>query len=218
MKRIIFLPAAVLILVSGMEASGFLDRWSFTLSPAGMLPWRGQYTDTLKLHQVVNPGLGLNAGLRYRVNDYVFLEAEYAFSWMGVRYDYRPFDYKEFKPGFDLQAFSLNGLVFLSTDFVIKPYVIFGAGVYPWEFSQRFLWTDPWPAPSNSSKTFSKTSLGVSGGFGIETQLSRRLSIFAQAKYHYIYSRDPDKFGTDDFTEQDFLGLSIGLVWGFGKR
>lgn len=217
MKRIRLL-AALLILVPGVEASGLFDRWSLTLSPGTMLSWRGQYTDELKLHQVVNPGLGLNAGLRYRVNDYVYLEADYSFSWMGVKYGYRPFDYKEFKPGFDLQTFSLNGIAFLSTDFVVKPYVTFGVGLYPWEFSQKFLWTAPWPAPSNSSQTFSKTSLGFSYGLGLESQLSRRLAIFAQAKYHYIYSRDPDKFGTDDFTEQDFLGVSVGLVWSFGRR
>jgi opacity protein-like surface antigen len=218
MKRVIYILVTLLMLVSGVRASGFFDRLSLRLSPEGILALGGKFSDSVKLNKAVNIGLGLNAGLRYAFNDYVYIDAGYTFSWMSVKTDYRPFDYKELGPALNIQMFTLNVTLFLSTGFVIKPYLIGGMGIYPWEFSQKPLWGDPWPAPGDPTKTFSKTSLGFNAGLGLESHLFSTFSIFIEAKYHYIYARDPGRFGTDDFTEQDFLGLNIGLNYSFGKK
>jgi len=39
----------------------------------------------------------------------------------------------------------------------------------------------------------------------VDAALSSKLGLFLEVKYHYVFSRNPGKFGTDDFTQQDFL-------------
>jgi opacity protein-like surface antigen len=218
MKKTIIGLAAGLILATGAGASGLLDRWSLRFSPGGMLALDGWYTDTVKLNKVVNIGIGLGGGVRYKISDYAFLDADYAFTWMSVKKSYQPFDYKEEHPALNLQMITVNGTFFLSVGYVFKPYVTLGAGIYPWEFSQTPLWGDPWPAPGDPTLTFSKVSPGLNGGLGLEMHLFSTFSIFAEARYHYVFARDPERLGTDDFTEHDFLGFQIGLVYSFGKK
>jgi opacity protein-like surface antigen len=212
------LIAALLMAVSGVSASGFLDRWSIRLSPGGIMPLGGQYNDVTKLIKVVDIGAGLTGGLRYRVSDYVLVGADYGLSWMRAKKDYRPFDYKEQGPALNLMMLTVNGTFFLSTGFGIKPYLTVGAGIYPWEFSQKPLWAAAWPAPADPTKTFAMNSLGFSTGLGADKHLSSKLSVYVEVMYHYIFSRNPGKFGTDDFTQQDFLGLNIGLSYDLGKK
>jgi hypothetical protein len=61
-------------------------------------------------------------------------------------------------------------------------------------------------------------SFGLNTGIGVQKNISSRLAIFIEVMYHYVFSRNPERFGTDDFNEQDFLGLNLGLSFGFGKR
>jgi opacity protein-like surface antigen len=218
MKKIIHGLMGLLILTSGVGASGLLDRWSLRLGPGGIFALGGRFSDSAKLSQVVNLGFDLDAGIRYKVNDYVVIDADYVFSWLSVKTDFRPFDYKEQRPALNLQMVTINGAFFLSTGYVFKPYLTLGAGIYPWEFSQTPIWGDPWPAPADPTRTFSKVSFGFNAGLGIEMHLFSTFSAFTEARYHYVFARDPERFGTDDFTQQDFLALRIGLVFSFGKK
>jgi opacity protein-like surface antigen len=218
MKRVLCPLAALLVIIAMAGASGFPDRWSFRLSPGGIMPLGGSYSDTTKLGKVVSIGAALTAGLRYRVTDYFFIGADYGLTWMPVSKDYRPFDYREQAPALNVEMAAVSATFVLSTEFGINPYVTFGAGIYPWEFSQKPLLSTAWPAPADPTNTFAKNSLGFNTGLGAEKRLSARLSIFAEVMYHYVLARDPKKFGTDDFNEQDFLGLNIGLSYAFGKR
>jgi opacity protein-like surface antigen len=217
-KRILSLLAALLTVVSGVSAAGFLDRWSLRLSPGGIMPLGGQYDDVTKLGKVVSIGAGLAGGLRYRVNDYVYVGADYGLTWMRVKKDYEPFDYKEMGPALNVMMLTVNTTFVLSTGFGINPYVTFGAGLYPWKFSQKPLWGAPWPAPADPTKTFAMSSFGFNTGLGAEKHVSSRLSVFVEVMYHYIFSRNPAKFGTDDFNQQDFLGLNVGLSFALGKK
>ena len=218
MKKTILGLAAGLILVAGAAASGPLDRWSLRLCPGGMLSLDGWYNDSVKLNKVVNIGIGLDGGVRYKVSDYMFLDADYAFNWMPVKKSFQPFEYKEEHPALNLQMITVNGTFFLSLGYVFKPYVTLGAGIYPWKFSQTPLWGDAWSAPGDPGRTFSKVSAGLNGGLGLEMHLFSTCSVFTEARYHYVFARDPDRLGTDDFTEQDFLGFRIGLLYSFGKK
>lgn len=217
-QRKLQLSAALLVLVSGVAAAGPLDRWSFRLSPGGVMALGGQFNDTTKLRKAVNLGASLAGGLRYRVSDYFYLGVDYGLSWMRSKPEYRPFEYREMGPAFNVMMLSLNTTFVLSTGFGINPYVTFGAGVYPWRFSQKPIWGAPWPAPADPTKTFSMTSLGLSSGLGLEKHITSRLAIFIELMYRYIFSRNPGKFGTDDFNQQDFLGLNLGLSFEFGKK
>jgi len=216
-KRLIFFAAAVLMIATGVRA-GVVDRFSLRTGFGGLYPLAGNYSDTQKLHKVVSLGAVWNAGIRYQVSDYIYIDAGYAFNWLSVKKTYRPHDYKEMKPAMNIQMWNLNATLFLSKGFVIKPYLTAGVALCPWEFSQKALWGKPWPAPANPKEDFRNTSLGINGGLGLESQLSRRFSVYLEFKYNYLYARYPEKFGTDDFNEQDFLGFHIGVVYGLGKR
>jgi hypothetical protein len=91
-------------------------------------------------------------------------------------------------------------------------------GLYPWEFSQVPIWGSPWPAPAKPDESFAGRSAGLNIGLGVDAALSSKLGIFLEVKYHYVFCRNPGKFGTDDFTQQDFLGLNIGLFYRFGGQ
>jgi hypothetical protein len=217
-KRTVLLLAAFLAVSSQGSAAGPLDRWSFRLSPGGVMPLGGQYNDTTKLIKVVSIGAGLTGGLRYKVSDYFYLGADYGLNWMQAKHDYRPFDYKEMGPALNVMMLTVNSTFILSTGFGINPYLTLGAGLYPWRFSQKPLWGDPWPAPADPTRTFAMSSFGLNTGLGAEKHVSSRLAVFVEVIYHYVFSRNPARFGTDDFNEQDFLGLNIGLSFDLGKK
>ncbi len=217
-KRTVLLVAALLAACSQASASSFLDRWSLRFSPGAVMPLGGHYSDTTKLIKVVNFGAGLTGGLRYRVSDYFYLGADCGLAWMPVKKNYEPFDYKETGPALNVVTLAVNTTFILSTGFGINPYVVLGAGFYPWRFSQKPLWGDPWPALADPTQTFAMNSFGLNAGLGAEKNLTSRLSVFVEVTYRYLFSRNPVRFGTDDFNQQDFLGLNLGLNLALGKR
>ena len=218
MKRWLVTTAAVLTIVPGSGANDLTKRLSIRFAPGGVMALGGSYSDTEKLNKVVNPGASLGLGLRYQMNDNFVLELGCDFCWLSVKGDNQPFAYKEKNPALNLQMLTVNGIFFLMSGYRLEPYLTLGAGLYPWEFSQVPIWGSPWPAPAKPEKSFSDLSPAFNIGLGVDASLSSKLAVFAELKYHYIFSRNPGKFGTDDFTQQDFLGLNIGLTYRFGGR
>ncbi len=217
-KKVICLLLALPILISGVRASDFLDKFSIKLTPAAIFAVDGNYSDTDKLREVINIGFGLGGTLRYEINDNIYIDAGYIFNWMSVKGDKKPFAYKEKSPAFNLQMFTLNTTFFLMSGYMIEPYLTLGFGICPWRFSEDPIWGEAWPAPGNPDKSFSNTSFGLNIGLGLESYFFSLFSLFAEIKYYYVFSRDVKKFGTDDFTQQDFLGLSVGLIYNFKKK
>jgi len=217
LRRLALALAGAAILVSGARADGFFDRLSLRASPGGILSFGGSFSDTQHLRTVLHPGAGLGVGLRVRVGENFRLDFGYDFAWLAVKKDARPFAFKETHPALNLQAVTVSGILSLASGYRVEPYLVFGAGLYPWRFSGSPLWGEAWPAPGRSDTTFSNLSLGLDFGFGLESFVSSRLSAFIEARYVYLFSRDPDKFGTDDFTEQDFVRASIGLTFRLGR-
>jgi opacity protein-like surface antigen len=218
MRRLPIIAAALVFIPSALGAGSLADRLSFKLGPGGVMALGGHFTDSVRLNKAVGIGASLAAGLQYKVNDYFVLEGSATFDWMGVKKTYRPFDFKEQTPALNLGIVALNGTLFLSRGYAISPYLTLGAGLCPWQFSRKALGGGAWPAPGDPAHEFSGRSFGLNTGFGVETNLSPRLDLFVEIKYHYVFARDVPKLGTDDFTQQDFLGLGLGLVYRFGKR
>jgi opacity protein-like surface antigen len=217
-KRWLAAMAALPILASGLAASDGGKRLSLRFAPGGIMALGGHYSDTEKLSGVVNLGAGLGLGLRYEMNENFILELGYDFCWLSVKEDNRPFAYKEQNPALNLQMLTINGIFFLMSGYSLEPYLTLGAGLYPWKFSQVPIWGSPWPAPAKPAENFSDHSPALNIGLGVDVPLGSKFAAFAEIKYHYIFSRNPGKFGTDDFTQQDFLGLNIGLTYRFGGK
>lgn len=217
LRRALPALAAAALLAPGARAEGLLDRLSLRLSPGGVLSLGGYYGDTKHLRTILHPGAGLGAGLRCRFGEFFSLDLGYDFAWLAVKKADRPFAFKETHPAFNLQAVTLSGILSLASGYRIEPYLSLGAGLYPWRFSASPLWGEAWPAPVRSDTTFAGLSPGIEAGFGLEAVVSSRLSAFVEARYVYVFTRDPDRFGTDDFTEQDFVRANIGVIFRLGK-
>jgi opacity protein-like surface antigen len=218
MKRMILGIAGCLVVASAAGATNLLDRFSLRLGPGAVMAAGGHYNDTEKLNKVVSPGMGLTATFRYKASDSLFIDAGYAFDWMAVKYSKRPVALKESGPALNLQMLTVNGTLFLASGYAVEPFLTMGVGICPWRFSSRPILGTPWPAPANPEDTFSATDPVFNVGLGVEVYLFRKVSAFAEFKYHYVFARHVARFGTDDFTQQDFLGLSVGLVYEFGKE
>jgi opacity protein-like surface antigen len=216
-KQIITLLISLVMMGGTAKAYDIFDKIHITIKPGGILSIDGSYNDTSKLREVVNPGLGLGLGFRYKIGDNIYLDFGYSYNWLAVKEDFRPFDYQHQKPAFEMHNFCLNGDFYLASGYFIEPYLTLGVGISSWKFSQNTLGADAWEAPGNSSESFSDISPLVNIGLGLEMYAFSKISIIGEVKYNYLFSRDVDKFGTDDFTQQDYLTVNLGLIFRFGK-
>lgn len=213
-KRTINLLIIFTLLAKSLSSADF----SISLNPGGIWALNGYYNKTEKLKDRVIPGAGLGLGLRYEITGNFTIEACYSYNWMFIKKAKRPDAYKDDKPVFLTPMYTLNGTVFLSTGKTLDPFLTAGAGIFPWRFSSQVTGGELWTAPENPDEDFSKTSLGLNIGMGIDVYISSKISLTAESKYYYIFTKDEEKFGTDGFTNQGFLGIRLGLTYHFGKK
>lgn len=210
--------AAFPIFATGIQAASLIKKLSIRLNPVGILALGGSYNDTEKLKDIVNTGLGVNAGFRYEVSENFYINAGYTYNWMSVKEEKKPFDYRHTSSFFNLSSFTLNVELFLKSGYKVEPYLTLGCGIYPWKFSEDAFKGKAWPAPGRPQDSFSNSSFGLSSGLGTEVFIYTHLSAIIELRYTYIFSRDIAKFGTDDFNQQDFLGVNLGIIYYFGKE
>jgi opacity protein-like surface antigen len=206
------------IFTAGIQASSLINKLSIRLNPVGILALGGNYNDTEKLKDIINTGLGVSTGFRYEVSENFYIDFGYTYNWMSVKEEKRPFDYRHTSSFFNLSSFTLNVALFLKSGYKIEPYVTLGCGIYPWKFSEDAFGGKAWPAPGRPQDRFSNSSFGLNSGLGIEVFVWTHLSIITEVRYTYIFSKDIVKFRTDDFTQQDFLGVYLGIIYYFGKE
>jgi len=218
LNRIILLIIASLLSVSAASASNFLGRLSLSLNAAGTLSLDGHYTQSKKLNDIVKFGPGFDLGLKYDISENFVLEADYRYTWLPLKEEERPFAYRHMNPAFVLPMFMLNGTFFLRSDYDIEPFFTLGCGLCPWRFSTDGPTGETWKAPYNTEQPFSKTSFGFNAGIGLEISIWSHISATVGVKYYYVFARDVEKFGTDNFTQQDFIGINLGISYRLGKR
>ncbi|MBN1222286.1 MAG: outer membrane beta-barrel protein [Candidatus Aminicenantes bacterium] len=216
-KHVITLLLSFVMIGGTVEASDLFKKFHITVKPTGLLALSGYYNDSTKLREAVNPGLGFGVGFRYELSNNVYLDFGYSYNWLSVKEDYRLFDYQHQMPAFEMQNFVLNGNFYLKSGYFIEPYLTLGGGISYWKFSQDTFGSGVWPAPGNSEESFSDISPLLNIGLGVEVFAFKLFSIVCEVKYNYLFSRNPAKFKTDDFTQQDYLTLHLGVVFRFGK-
>ena len=213
-KRTINLLIIFALLAKSLSSANF----SISLNPGGIWALNGYYNETEKLKDRVIPGAGLGLGLRYEITENFTVEACYSYNWMFIKKTKRPDAYKDDKPAFVIPMYTLNGTVFLSTSKTMDPFLTAGVGIFPWSFSSQARGGELWSAPENPDEDFSKSSLGLNIGVGVEVYLWSKISLLIESKYYYIFAKDEEKFGTDTFTRQGLLGVRLGIAYHFGKR
>jgi len=217
-KRLFCLTMLVTVAASGLEATDFPDRLSVRLDPGTLFSLHGDYSESLKLKEMVLSGAGLGLSLRYRLHSVILLEAGYSYNWMFIQKDRRPSAYVADKPALVLPVYTLNGIVLMSQSESLRPYFTLGGGFCPWRFASEAIRGDIWPAPLDSDDTFSKNSLILNAGLGLEIIPWSRVSFVVEAKYHFLFSKDAERFGTEGFNNQGFLGVRLGIVYSFGPQ
>ena len=215
------LAAAALLFLGAapaLPAFGPFGRLSFRLSPGVMFNLGGSYDDTSKFRDIVSLGGGLNLGLRYEVNKNFYLDAAYGYSVMPVKSGARPFSFRHRDSYFNLSSASLNAQLYLKSGYPMEPYLTIGGGVYPWVFRSGMFGGSAWPAPARPQASLRASSPGINIGFGVEANLLLRLTALFELRYTYLFSRDPKRFWTNDLTQVDFLGISLGVIYYFERR
>jgi hypothetical protein len=90
--------------------------------------------------------------------------------------------------------------------------------ICPWKFTQNGFFGKAWRAPARYDESFSNTSFGLNAGIGLEVFSLPIINVFFEVKYYYIFTRDVAKFGTDDFNQQDFIGVNVGIIYYFKRK
>lgn len=217
-KRFIYFLTTFMIIAPGVGEAGFLNRLGLSLNPGTVLALHGNYSDSKKLKDMVIPGAGLGLIFRYKINENLFIDAGYSYNWLFIKKDERPSAYEADKPAFVLPMYTVNGTYFLVSGRTIEPYLTLGGGLYPWRLSSEAIRGEIWSAPENTEEKFSKSSLGLNGGLGVEVRLWSTLAVFAEATYLYLFAKDEEKFGTGDFANQGFVGVRLGVTLYFGRK
>jgi hypothetical protein len=202
----------------GTSHASFISKMAIGLNPAMLFSLKGNYRSDASLSKMVLPGPGLGLSLRYKLGKNIFLDGSFSYNWMYFRAETRPSKYADTKPAFVAPMYTLNGSFYPLADGMIKPYITIGGGICPWWFSSQPTGGELWKVPANSDETFTKLSRFIDGGLGIEVKLGSKISVLGEAKYYHIFAKDPAKFGADGFTDQDLLGIRLGISFYFGGR
>lgn len=208
----------VLTFALSMNGLAITDKFSLKLSTSGVFTLGGHYNDRAKLKDITDLGVGLEVGLRCELHNNVYFDLSYRGNWLPIKDSQKPLAYRDNSPAFIMTSFILNGNFYLKSDSSVEPYLSLGGSLSPWHFSTSGFSRNAWPAPGNPEESFSGTSLGLHVGLGVEIFHVFPFSIFGEVKYYYYFTRDPSKLGTDDFSEQDFLGINIGAIFYFKRK
>lgn len=217
MKKIAVLVALTVLLAAApaARAADFAEKFSLSVNPAGLLALAGSYSDSDKLNDVVNIGVGLDLRLRYQLHPNVYFVVGGGYYWMSVKSAYKPFAYREKSPALIIPMISAEWMFYLKSGYSVEPYLRLGGFYSPWRFVANGLGGETWPAIANPTQEFSDNSWGLSSALGVEVDVWTKISVFGEVKYYYMFSRNPEKFGTDDFNQQDFLGVNLGFIFYF---
>jgi len=216
--RLVLLAVFFLASAGGLGAAGLFDNFSLRVSPGGMFNLGGSYTDARKFRDIVDLGGGLNVGLRYELGKNVYLDAACGYTIMSVKSGQKPYAFRHDNSYFSLASATLNASLFLKSGYAIEPYFTFGGGLYPWAFRSGLLGGKTWPAPSKPQTGLRDSCPGLNFGLGLEANVLVHLSAVFEIRYTYLFSRNVARFGSDDLTQTDFLGINLGVIYYFKRK
>jgi hypothetical protein len=120
------------------------------------------------------------------------------------------------KPYFTTPYFNVDGILnfggFMKPSSMINPYLTAGAGAYMWKVNDDGVGGNA--IKLASTKEFRNTSPGIHFGPGVEFFATPVLSIFAEGKYHLIFTKDNDKFGPE-FKNLGAVDATVGPTYHF---
>jgi opacity protein-like surface antigen len=216
--RLLLLVVILLTSTAGLGASGPFDNFSFRLNGGILFNLGGRYSDARKFKDVVDLGGGLNIGLRYEVSKNIYLDAAVGYTVLTVKQGAQPFSFRRDTSYFDQASATLNASLYLKSGYAIEPYLTLGGGLYPWAFRSEIFGGRTWPSPAQPQTGLRDSSFGLNIGLGAEANVFLKMTAILEVRYTYVFSRNVPRFRTDDFTETDFLGISVGIIYYFVRK
>jgi hypothetical protein len=218
MKRTLLLMAIfVTIAIPATQASQIPFKGSLGVGINGglMIPASGDVTRDSSFNDFFKTGADLGAHLSFVPMKYLTLEAGFDYAFMKMKDEVR------LNPGVEpyfsapyvylVGKWNLGALIKSERNFV-NPYLLAGGGVYFWKVTDDGAGGDA--IVLGNGQEFKKTSLGLQFGAGSELYVAPNISLFAEGKYHLVFSEDTEKFG-DDFSNLSGVSISGGLTFYF---
>ncbi|MCK6561848.1 outer membrane beta-barrel protein [candidate division KSB1 bacterium] len=216
----------MLLLLSAVSLLGFRSnlqageigssRFNLDLWGNGVSSVSGHFSNAVKSTDFLQTGASFGIAWQYFPLRSAGIQAGYELSWQNVDEPYRSENQKT--PAFVVHQITLAGLYnfanLIASSARFQPYLGAGIGLYPFRLTDDGL-SGSVVKLANGNK-FEKTSFGLNGNAGLAYRLSDHLSINGGARYHYLFSKDDDKFGAEaGFGNQGLLSYGLGLAYHF---
>ncbi|MGB5106686.1 MAG: outer membrane beta-barrel protein [Candidatus Zixiibacteriota bacterium] len=218
MKRSLLMMAIVItIAIPAAHAGQTAGAGSFGIGVNGgiLLPVSGDVTSDSSFNDYFKAGPDLGLHLSFVPVQHLTLEAGFDYAFMKLKDEVRPDPNLE--PYFSVPYVYLNakwniGALIKSEKNIVNPYLLAGGGVYFWKVTDDGAGGDA-IALANGEE-FKKSSFGLQLGAGSEFFVSHNISVFAEGKYHLIFTEDTEKFG-DNFANLSAISVTGGLTFYF---
>lgn len=211
------ISAMVICLVIAETASAQVDKtvgkFGFGVDGGVFLPVSGDITSDSTFSDYFNAGPGLGGHVTYAITKEAAIRAGFSYTFLKLK-DEANGD-PDLEPYFRTPYFYLDGVLnlggFMKPEGIVNPYLTAGPGIYMWTMTDDGVDGDPMRI---GQEEFKKTSLGLHFGPGVEIFATPALSLFAEGKYHLIFTEDEEKFG-EDFANLSGVDVSAGVTYHF---
>jgi hypothetical protein len=193
MKRRILTVAALALTAATSSTAQAQGRGAPVARPFSFGVSAGAAIPTGKTSDAATTGLGITGLVDYRTPTMPFtLRGELSYDRFGI---------KDLPSSIDGHHGVLAGIVnfvaAMPSSGSIAPYFIGGPGVY----SVKTVVSD-----NDVEVSAKKTAMGLNGGMGLNFRIGT-IGAFAEARYHYVFSKDKDK----GFENMQHIPLSFGI-------
>jgi len=198
-----------------MSAVNSAGKIGFGVDGGILIPASGNVLPDTSISDVFGVGPSFGAHVRYGIVKEFSIELGGKYSFLKMKDELLPADGTE--PHFTTFQVYLDGILNLGAfikneNNIVNPFVRAGVGLYPWKITEDGAGGDV--VVLDNGEEFKKASFGLNFGAGVEVFASPQLSFFAEGKYHMVFSKDEEKFGTE-FENVGFVGITGGLTFHF---
>ena len=218
MKKSIILSAILCFVFLGASSSYALDmkgNLGVGIDGGLLIPASGDITADSSFGDFFGAGPDFGLHVNYCIIPELSLQAGFRYSFFKMDDDAS--GDTEDEPYFSAPQVYLDGILNLGSFFEnpdnrFNPYIKAGAGICFWKMTDDGVGGDA--VVLENGEEFSKTSLGLNFGAGLEYFATDNIAVFAEGLLDYIFTEDEDNFG-GNFSNLGDIGIRIGFSYYF---
>jgi hypothetical protein len=220
-KTGLFTAVICLAIVSAASAQmdNAVGKLGVGLNGGLLIPVSGDITSDSSFGDYFGIGPGFGAHVAYTPIKELTLRGGFTYTFLKLKDDVKGDDITG-DPYFSAPYAYVDGVLNLGNFIkaekkVVNPYLLAGGGLHFWKMTDDGMNGDPVTFPyDNSTEKWKGTSFGTHFGAGVEYFVTPDLSLFAEGKYHILFTKDEDKFG-DDFANLGPIDAIVGFTYHF---